>query len=76
MDKAEIIRRCGLTPKDGGYKVPEMQSVCNQLGINPKQKVADLRKSVIDKLSGEEKKELFQIYLPKKEILVILQWKN
>ena len=54
MDKAEIIRRCSLLPKDGGYKVPEMQAICNQLDINPKQKVADLRQSVITKLSVKE----------------------
>ena len=69
MDGKEIVRRCGLMPKDGGYKVAEMQAICIQLGINPKQKVADLRKSVIAKLQDKvSKTSVDKLSLEKKDI--------
>jgi len=59
MEREEIIRRCQLMPKEGGYNRSELLPICKQLGIDVKQKLPELRKTVISRLgsgSSVEKK--------------------
>ena len=52
MNKEEIIRRCKLMPKEGGYARSEIEPICKQLKIDTKQNLPELRKSIVATLSS------------------------
>lgn len=56
MDIEDIIRRCQLMPKEGGYKRPEMEKICKQLNISTKDTLAELRKNVMASLGSYTQK--------------------
>ena len=60
MDKEEIIRRCQLMPKEGGYNRSQLEPICKKLNIETKQKLPELRKSValaLEEIKQERKGE-------------------
>lgn len=56
MDIEDIIRRCQLMPKEGGYKRPEIEKICKQLNISTEDTLPALRKKVISILGSHSQK--------------------
>ena len=53
MNKEEIIRRCKLMPKEGGYTRSEIEPICKKFNIDTKEKLPELRKNLIINLNRE-----------------------
>jgi len=57
MDREEIIRRCKLMPKEGGYARSEIEPICKKFNIDTKGKLPELRKNLILSLNTQNGKE-------------------
>lgn len=56
MDREEIIRRCKLMPKEGGYARSEIEPICKKFNIDTKGKLPELRKNLILSLNTQNGK--------------------